>query len=115
MSEFRYTEIRHITVTADDEFRGRKVATRLLEHSAATMLDYGAVRVGEPTILDPDAQGNETELMDILAGTYLGDEVESANGVCRPGLVPVDGTDVPERLIAWRDAAVRRALEAGAR
>lgn len=50
------------------------------------------------------------ELTFLLDGYYLGDERETANGVCFPGFVDAMATDLPARLLAWRDAAVNAAL-----
>lgn len=54
-----------------------------------------------------DEDCGEGGLTDILAGLYLLDEDEGC-----VAHVPAEETVVPERLIAWRDAAVKAALDA---
>lgn len=64
-----------------------------------------------PMVTDPDS--DDGGLDDILLGLYLLDEVDddpSRNP--RPGYVAVEETMIPERLIAWRDAAVKTAVKA---
>jgi|GEM_PF-6951881 len=62
-----------------------------------------------PTIAD-GASGAD-ELVDILEGTHLADEVDdNPERNPRPGYVPIEDTTIPERLLAWRDAAIQQAL-----
>lgn len=62
-----------------------------------------------PTIAD--AASGADELMDILEGTHLADEIDDdPERNPRPGYVPIEDTTIPERLLAWRDAAVKQAL-----
>ncbi|ACU71893.1 hypothetical protein Caci_2984 [Catenulispora acidiphila DSM 44928] len=58
-------------------------------------------------------EGDEEELLEILAdagdgGTYV---VKCAGDFDRPQGVPVEDTDLPEQLLAWRDAAVKAATD----
>lgn len=63
-----------------------------------------------------EADGADGQLMSILDGTYLGDEIDDdAERNPRAGYVPVEETTLPERLIGWRDAAVKAALAAHGR
>lgn len=59
-----------------------------------------------------DADSDDGGLMDILLDLYLLDETDDdPERNPRPGYIPADETVIPERLIAWRDAAVKAALE----
>jgi hypothetical protein len=53
--------------------------------------------------------GDEGELLEILGDAEIPDEVENADGACYPGWIRVDTTDMPARLLAWRDAAINTA------
>lgn len=67
-----------------------------------------------PAIVSASQLGADDELQDILGDAMVGDEYEDGDGYSRNGLRRVvDDTDIPERLIAWRDAAVKAALAAG--
>lgn len=61
-----------------------------------------------------DGEPGADELMDdILADCYLLDERDDdPERNPRMGYVNVDETVIPERLVAWRDAAVKAALDA---
>lgn len=62
-----------------------------------------------PTVTEAD--GAAGELLEILDGCYLADETDdNPERNPTPGMVPVERTTVPERLLAWRDNAVRAAL-----
>lgn len=65
-----------------------------------------------PAIVSASQLGSDEELQDILGDAMVGDEYEDGDGYSRNGLRRVvDDTDIPEKLIAWRDAAVKAALE----
>jgi len=61
---------------------------------------------------EPDTDPAEETLMDILAsvgdgGAYVN---QCAGDFDRPEMRPADETDLPDLLLAWRDAAVKAAL-----
>ncbi len=59
----------------------------------------------------PASNGSDDDLDAILGDAMVGDEYEDGDGYSRNGLRRVvDDTDIPEKLIAWRDAAVKAAL-----
>jgi len=81
----------------------------------ADALNAGAGFLGRatawaPTVTDPDCE--DGGLLDILRNAYLLDEIDDGSERNpRGGYIPLDETSIPEQLIAWRDAAVKRALE----
>jgi hypothetical protein len=65
-----------------------------------------------PAIVSASQLGADDELQEILGDAMVGDEYEDGDGYSRNGLRRVvDDTDIPEKLTAWRDAAVKAALE----
>lgn len=59
-----------------------------------------------------DGVSGADELWEILTDTYVFDEVDdNPERNPHPGYLPIDRTMIPERLMAWRDAAVKAALE----
>lgn len=58
-----------------------------------------------PAIVSASQLGADDELQEILGDAMVGD------GYSRNGFIRLDETDIPDRLLAWRDAAVKAALE----
>ena len=75
---------------------------------------FDACWTANPVFEWPDvavSNGSDDELDEILGDAMVGDEYEDGDGYSRNGLRRVvDDTDIPEKLIAWRDAAVKAAL-----
>lgn len=67
------------------------------------VLGHGTAWAATVVALDSEEGG----LDDIIDGAYLLDEVDGSTGY-----VALNETDVFEKLLAWRDAAVRAALDA---
>jgi hypothetical protein len=64
-----------------------------------------------PAVVSEPQQDSDDVLMQILRDAVYPDAVEDADGYVRSAYVNVDETDIPDLLIAWRDAAVKAALE----
>lgn len=58
-----------------------------------------------------DGVSGGDELMDLLDGCWVGDEIDDdPERNPHAGFLPASKTLLPDRLMAWRDAAVRAAL-----
>lgn len=111
MPEFTRTVVQRYVVEADALHIADKLIGGILD-GVAEAVEGTPVRVGQPVITrsDGDEPGGEDAMYAILGDASILDEVENENGACFVGWVRVDNTDIPEQLIAWRDAAVREAL-----
>lgn len=59
-----------------------------------------------------DGVSGADELMEILTDVFLWDEIAGEAGTPLYGYIAMEYTMIPERLMAWRDAAVKNALDA---
>jgi hypothetical protein len=85
--------------------------TQALIDRTANVMDSMGIGMWPAVVSEPQ-QDSDDVLMQILRDAVYPDAVEDADGYVRQGLVNVDESDIPDLLIAWRDAAVRKALDA---
>lgn len=98
-------------IEADSAEQADEIARIRAEAVNTTLEPLGHATAWAPMVSD-GASGAD-ELMEILSDCYVRDEVDDdPERVPRGGYVDVGETVVPERLMAWRDTAVRAALDA---
>lgn len=99
------------TIDADSSAQADEIA-RIRAHALNSGLRMlGQAPAWAPTVIALDSE--EGGLDDILQDAYLLDEVDDdPERNPRPGYVPLNETPVFELLLAWRDAAVRAAVDA---
>lgn len=108
MEHFRRLVAQVHDIDAESPAQADEIA-RIRANAANTALrPLGMATAWAPSVTT--AEGDLDELLDILGDAAIPDEVENANGACFAGWVRVDDTDIPQRLLAWRDAAIRKAL-----
>ncbi len=98
-------------IEADSAEQADEIARIRAQAANTALKPLGHASAWAPMVSDGAAGGEE--LMEILADCYVRDEVDDdPERVPRGGYVDVGETVVPERLMAWRDTAVRAALDA---
>ncbi len=98
-------------IVADSPAQADEIARIRADAANNALRPLGHATAWAPMVTDADS--DDGALDDILLGCYLLDEVDDdPERNPHPGYIAVEETVVPERLIAWRDAAVRAALDA---
>lgn len=98
-------------IEADSPAQADKIARIRADAVNAGMRVLGHGTAWAVTVLDSDSE--EGGLTDILQDAYLLDEIDdNPERNPRTGYRALDETPVFEKLLAWRDAAVRTALDA---
>lgn len=92
-------------IQADSPAQADEIARIRADAVNAGMRVLGHGTAWAATVVEQDSE--EGGLDDIIDGAYLLDEVDGSTGY-----VALNETDVFEKLIAWRDAAVKAALDA---
>jgi hypothetical protein len=97
-------------IDADSPAQADQIARVRADAVNAGLHAVGHGSAWAPAVTDPDCE--DGGLLDILRNAYLLDEIDD-NPERNPhiGYIPLDETMIPEQLIAWRDAAVKAALE----
>ena len=114
MPEYQLSVTQQFSVEDETADKARGKLLKLIE-DAKYDLEAAQVDAYRPTVIDvTGGAGADDELDVILGDAMVGDEYEDGDGYSRQGLRRVDDTDIPEKLLAWRDAAVKAALEAAA-
>lgn len=111
MPNFKRVLVQVHDVEADSPAQADEIARIRADAVNAGMRVLGHGTAWAVTVLDSDSE--EDGLTDILQDAYLLDEIDD-NPERNPhtGYVALDETIVFEKLLAWRDAAVRTALDA---
>lgn len=99
-------------ITADTPQQADEIArVRANSINVAMRLVFSAGAAWAPSVAD--GVSGADELMEILENVFVGDEIDDGSERNPyPGYLPAEKTVVPDRLMAWRDAAVKAALDA---
>jgi len=100
-------------IHADTPQQADEIARHRANAVNTALLPLGHATAWAPCVTEADTE--DSGLLDILDGCHLLDEIDdNPERNPRAGYVPVSDTTIPERLIAWRDAAVKAALDRAA-
>ena len=95
-------------IDADTPQQADEIAHHRAHAANRALRPLGMATVWAPCVSEAD--GADGKLLDILTDAYVLDEIDdNPEKHPRTGYVPAEDTTVPERLIAWRDAAVKAA------
>ncbi len=111
MPMFKRLVVQVHDIPADSPAQADEIARLRANAVNASMRPLGAASAWAVSVADGVSGGDE--LMELLADAYVLDEVDDdPERHPRLGYVPAERTMLPDRLMAWRDAAVRAALDA---
>lgn len=97
-------------IEADSPEQADRIVRIRAQAVEAVLRLSGDASAWAPVIRDVDDQ--HAALLDMLQDYYLLDETDDdPERVPRQGFIAADETTLPERLLAWRDAAVKVALD----